>query len=82
MDPNLQDRLGYHLLKRRGYEQFIAGLINRTEFGTRLAQEWASFPVLAATKGAHRVARATMPATGSTRRWYRLRRWRQCWTMR
>jgi muramidase (phage lysozyme) len=54
LDPNLQDRLGYHLLKRRGYEQFVAGLINRTEFGKRLAMEWASFPVLAATKGAHR----------------------------
>lgn len=53
MDSNLQDRLGYHLLKRRGYEQFIAGSIDRTEFGKRLAQEWASFPVLAAVRGAH-----------------------------
>ena len=53
-DPDLQDRLGYHLLIRRGYNQFIAGTICRTEFGKRLAQEWASFPVLAATKGAHR----------------------------
>jgi muramidase (phage lysozyme) len=53
-DPNLQDRLAYHLLKRRGYEDFMAGKISRTEFGKRLAQEWASFPVLASTKGAHR----------------------------
>ena len=53
-DPDLQDRLGYHLLIRRGYNQFIAGTISRTEFGKRLAQEWASFPVLAAVKGAHR----------------------------
>ncbi|MCO6386341.1 hypothetical protein [Aliihoeflea sp. 40Bstr573] len=53
MDANLQDRLAYHLLKRRGYEQFIAGSIDRTEFGKRLAQEWASFPVLAAVRGAH-----------------------------
>ncbi|NKE77528.1 glycoside hydrolase family 104 protein [Ochrobactrum sp. MC-1LL] len=53
-DADLQDRLGYHLLKRRGYDQFIAGKISRTEFGKRLAQEWASLPVLAATKGAHR----------------------------
>ncbi|WP_374834245.1 hypothetical protein [Paenochrobactrum pullorum] len=52
-DPNLQDRLAYHLLKRRGYEEYMAGKISRTEFGKRLAQEWASFPVLAATKGAH-----------------------------
>ncbi|MBB3949896.1 hypothetical protein [Aureimonas jatrophae] len=54
LDPDLQDRLGFHLLKRRGYEPFVAGTITRDEFGKRLAQEWASFPVLRATKGAHR----------------------------
>jgi muramidase (phage lysozyme) len=53
-DANLQDRLGYHLLKRRGYEAFMSRKIDRTEFGKRIAQEWASFPVLAAVKGAHR----------------------------
>ena len=52
-DPDLQDRLGYHLLKRRGYEEFMAGKITLTEFAKRLAMEWASFPVLAATKGQH-----------------------------
>ena len=52
-DPDLQDRLGYHLLKRRGYEEFMAGTISMTEFAKHLAMEWASFPVLAATKGAH-----------------------------
>lgn len=53
-DPDLQDRLGYHLLKRRGYEQFMSGEIMSTEFALRLAKEWASFPVLSDTKGAHR----------------------------
>lgn len=53
LDPNLQDRLGYHLLKRRGYEQFIAGGSSIT-FGNSLAREWASFPVLTNIKGAHR----------------------------
>lgn len=52
-DPDLQDRLGYHLLKRRGYEEFMAGKITMIEFAKRLAMEWASFPVLAATKGQH-----------------------------
>lgn len=52
--PELQDQLGYQLLLRRGYADFMAGKIGRTEFGKRLAQEWASFPVLAAVKGAHR----------------------------
>ncbi|MBZ3695088.1 lysozyme family protein [Phyllobacterium calauticae] len=53
-DADFQDRLAYHLLKRRGYEDFMVGKIDRTEFGKRLAQEWASFPVLAATKGGSR----------------------------
>lgn len=53
-DGDLQDRLGHHLLIRRGYADFMAGKIDRTEFGKRLAQEWASFPVLTVCKGAHR----------------------------
>jgi hypothetical protein len=57
-DADLQDRLGYRLLKRRGYGEFMAGKIDRTEFGKRLAQEWASLPVLAAaTVGKRKVAR-------------------------
>lgn len=52
-DEDFQDRLAYHLLKRRGYPDFIAGKISMTEFGKRLAMEWASFPVLAPCKGAH-----------------------------
>lgn len=54
-DAELQTQLGYHLLKRRGYAEFMAGKISRTEFGKRLAMEWASFPVLIKTKGKHRV---------------------------
>lgn len=57
LDPDLQDRLGYHLLKRRGYEDFMAGTISRIEFGKRLAMEWASFPVLAGTKGQKRTVK-------------------------
>lgn len=52
--PDLQDRLGYHLLKRRGYVLFMAGSIDRTEFAKRLAMEWASLPVLVPTQGRHR----------------------------
>jgi len=54
LDPDLQDRLGYHLLKRRGYEAWVAGRIGDVEFAKRLAMEWASFPVLENTTGAHR----------------------------
>ncbi|PST27216.1 hypothetical protein C7U60_02725 [Mesorhizobium plurifarium] len=52
--PDLQDRLGYHLLKRRGYEEFVTGKITLVDFARRLAMEWASFPVLADCKGSHR----------------------------
>jgi muramidase (phage lysozyme)/peptidoglycan hydrolase-like protein with peptidoglycan-binding domain len=53
-DANMQDRMCLHLLRRRGYDQFIAGRIGPVAFAKRLAQEWASFPVLQATQGAHR----------------------------
>jgi len=54
---DLQDRLAYVLLRRRGYDAFMNQRISVTEFGKRLAQEWASFPVLAGTQGAHRYVR-------------------------
>lgn len=53
-DANFQDRLGFHLLKRRGYDLYMTDRISRTEFGKRLAQEWASLPVLAKVMGQHR----------------------------
>lgn len=53
-DADLQDRLAYHLLKRRGYEDFIAGRISMATFARNLACEWASLPVLIETKGAKR----------------------------
>jgi len=46
--PALQDRLGFELLKRRGYLKFVAGSMSAQAFGLGIAQEWASFPVLAA----------------------------------
>ncbi|WP_419457023.1 hypothetical protein [Agrobacterium tumefaciens] len=50
----LQDRLGYYLLLRRGYADFISGKLNLVQFGLNLAKEWASFPVLSGTAGQHR----------------------------
>lgn len=58
-DANMQDRLAYQLLKQRGYAAFKAGTLSTAAFGKKLAQEWASLPVLEATQGAHRkVARS------------------------
>lgn len=53
-NADLQDRLGYYLLLRRGYAAFIAGEIDIKGFALRLAKEWASFPVLEDCQGAHR----------------------------
>lgn len=53
-DADCQDRLGYALLQRRGFDLFVAGRMSRTAFARALAQEWASFPVLVKTQGQHR----------------------------
>ncbi|RWC28801.1 peptidoglycan-binding protein [Mesorhizobium sp.] len=54
LDGPMQEALGYQLLKERGFAEFLAGRRSRVAFGVALAQEWASFPVLAATKGQKR----------------------------
>lgn len=53
-DADLQDQLAMVLLERRGYGAFLDGRISVTAFAKNLAKEWASFPVLRNTKGAHR----------------------------
>lgn len=52
--PDLQDELGYELLKQRGYADFKAARLPLATFGRHLAQEWASLPVLADCRGARR----------------------------
>jgi hypothetical protein len=52
--PELQDRFGLALLKRRGWNQFAASTLSLRDFGNRLAREWASVPVLSRQQGAHR----------------------------
>lgn len=47
--PALQDRMGEHLCRKRGADQFLAGALSLTAFGNNLAREWASFPVLSPT---------------------------------
>lgn len=49
-----QRRLAYALLQRRGFDRFVAGRMSGTAFALELAKEWASFPVLKKTPGAHR----------------------------
>ncbi len=52
--PDLQDRLAFRLLERRGYASFAAGRLSLEGFALNLAKEWASLPVLRATQGAKR----------------------------
>lgn len=54
-DANLQDRLGYHLLLRRGYGPWIEGKISDAQFMLNLSKEWASFPVPYALQGGSRL---------------------------
>lgn len=51
--PDVQDELGYALLRQRGYADFMARKLPLPTFALHLAQEWASMPVLVDCKGAH-----------------------------
>jgi hypothetical protein len=50
-DPMLQDRLGYALLVRCGFEKLRARRLRRRDFALALAKEWAGIPVLRTTEG-------------------------------
>jgi muramidase (phage lysozyme) len=42
--PELQDRLGFALLERRGYSAWKAGQLSDVQFAHNLALEWAAIP--------------------------------------
>jgi muramidase (phage lysozyme) len=44
-DEAMQDRMGIHLLKRRGLDDFLAGRITTQQFMKNLSQEWAGLPM-------------------------------------
>lgn len=52
VDPNMmfdgagQDQIAMTLLEKRGLSDYQAGRISAAEFGTNIAKEWASMPVL------------------------------------
>jgi len=49
-DEDTQDALGFYLLKRRGWDDYIAGRIGAEAFANSLAKEWASLPVVSGAK--------------------------------
>lgn len=55
--PDLQDRLAFHLLRERGYDQFMAGKMSTLDFATGVSREWASVPVLVEMRGAHGIVK-------------------------
>ncbi len=42
--PELQDKMGVHLLNGRGLQDFLEGKISKRAFAFRLSQEWAALP--------------------------------------
>lgn len=52
MTPDLQDSMGYQLLKDRGYLDYVSGAMSLRAFALALSKEWASLPVLVAMQGA------------------------------
>lgn len=54
-DIALQDRMAMHLMKGRGLDKYLAGLIGAEEFCNNLAREWASLPVVTRIKGQKRM---------------------------
>jgi hypothetical protein len=54
-DADLQDRIGLALLRRRGFDSFVSGVLPLPDFALALAKEWAAFPVLSPLRGAHRL---------------------------
>jgi muramidase (phage lysozyme) len=53
--PELQDELGFELLRRRGYTPWADGRTTTDTLMVGLAKEWASFPVPSRMRGAHRM---------------------------
>ena len=51
MTPDMQDRLAVRLLVKQGMDEWVAGDMTDDEFGNKLAERWASFPVLTDHRG-------------------------------
>lgn len=49
-DEAMQVSMAIELLRQRGIDDFLSGLIDYSTFGTNLAKEWASLPVMSGPK--------------------------------
>lgn len=48
--PELQDQMAMHLLRMRGLDRFLKGVLSREDFANSLAAEWASLPMVTGPK--------------------------------
>ena len=53
MDKAMQDRIGAHLLEKRGYSAYLDGRMSESKFLKGLSSEWASLPKDASGVGVH-----------------------------
>lgn len=58
-DERNQDRLALQLLKRRGLDRYLSGVIDYKQFAQKLSMEWASLPAVT-------IDRNGRPATGQS----------------
>ncbi|MCL6286002.1 hypothetical protein M3P21_21025 [Ruegeria sp. 2012CJ41-6] len=49
-DIELQDRMGMHLMARRGYNDWVTGKITDNQFANNLSKEWAGLPMVSGRK--------------------------------
>jgi hypothetical protein len=70
-DQATQDRLGFHLLRGRGFDDFAAGRIDASRFANNLAHEWAALPLVSGPNRGRGVydARGFNASTGRADEW-------------
>lgn len=56
-DKHTQDRVGSYLLRKRGYDDWVAGSLSNDEFINNLAKEWAGLPVATDGQGHKRAVK-------------------------
>lgn len=49
-DETMQNRMGMHLMNRRGYNDWVGGKITDTQFANNLSKEWAGLPMVSGPK--------------------------------
>ena len=54
-DEPMQDRMGFQLLRRRGWDRYASGQMTEAQFANSLAAEWAILPLVSGPKAGRSV---------------------------